>query len=60
MTNAVLKLCDIAKEAGYRCLFALATLENEKSARVLLRANFIYEGQIFRDNIAYMKFTKML
>jgi len=60
MTNTVLQLCDIAKVAGYKSLFALTTLENEKSARVLLRANFVGEGQILRNDTAHLKFTKTL
>lgn len=57
MTSAVQQLCQLAKEARYKRLFALTIPENTKSASVLLRANFLSDGEISRDNKQYFKFS---
>lgn len=58
MTNAVVALCNMAKNAGYKSLYGLTILNNEKSQRVLLRAGFVNVGQIEEKGKQYLKFVK--
>lgn len=59
MTNAVLQLCELAKEAGYASLFALVVPENLKSARVLQRAHFVEEErELIKEGRRYRKFVR--
>lgn len=60
MTNAVLILLNIAKESGYKSLYALTILNNTKSQNVLLRTGFNNEGIINHAGKEYIKFTKIL
>ncbi len=60
MTNTVIVLCQVAKEAGYRRLFARIAADNEKSLQVVQRAHFVLEGEVVDDNRPYLKFTKVL
>ncbi len=60
MTNTVLVLCQVAKEAGYLRLFACIAINNEKSIRVVQKAHFVWECEIVRNNRPYLKFTKVL
>ena len=46
MTNAVLALCKVARNAGYRSLYALAAPDNQKSIGVLRRAGFQEKGMV--------------
>lgn len=60
MTNAVVALCDIAKNAGYKSLYGLTVSDNEKSQNVLLRAGFINLGPVEENGKQYFKFVKKL
>ncbi len=60
MTNTVIQLCQVAKEAGYRRLFALIEPDNEQSVRVVLRAHFVQEGDALGNNRRLLQFAKML
>ncbi|HLZ56500.1 MAG TPA: GNAT family N-acetyltransferase [Ktedonosporobacter sp.] len=60
MTNTVLQLTDIAREAGYRKLYALVRPDNDRSAGVLRRAGFTDAGNETRDETVYLKFAKTL
>jgi len=60
MTQAVKKLCEIAKEAGYKKLWATTKLENQKSQNVLTRAGFSDLGEIERKGHQRRKFEIIL
>lgn len=60
MTNTVLELCELAKEAGYQRLLALVAPENEKSIRVTMRAGFVRADDVMRNGRRYLQFTKHL
>ncbi len=60
MTNTAIELCHVAKEAGYLRLYALIARDNEKSIRVVLKAQFVQDGEVERDGKHYLKFTKTL
>ena len=60
MTNTVLVLCQVAKEAGYLRLFACIAVDNEKSIRVIQKAHFAHECEIVRNKRPHLKFTKVL
>jgi RimJ/RimL family protein N-acetyltransferase len=60
MTNTVREICEVAKEAGYMRLSAIVGPDNEKSIGVLLRANFVRDGDEARHNTVFWKFTRML
>jgi RimJ/RimL family protein N-acetyltransferase len=49
MTNAVKYLCEIAKKAGYKKLYALVEPVNIKSIGVLQRNGFTYTGTRMED-----------
>ena len=49
MTNTVLVLCQVAKEAGYLRLFACIAIDNEKSIRVVQKAHFVQDGEMVRN-----------
>lgn len=51
MSNAVAKLVELAKAAGYKSLFATAKLDNQRSQNVLLRNGFVGEGEIDKLNV---------
>lgn len=51
MTAAVKKLSEIAKEAGYKKLYALVRFTNDKSSAVITRAGFQFIGKIkYKEN----------
>lgn len=60
MTNAVKRLTEIAKKAGYKKLWATTKLENPKSQNVLIRAGFKDLGQIERKGHQRRKFEIIL
>jgi RimJ/RimL family protein N-acetyltransferase len=60
MTNALLQLSGLAKEAGYQRLLALIAPENEKSMRVVMRAGFVQTNDVMRNGRQYLQFTKNL
>ena len=60
MTNTVLELCALAKEAGYQQLRALVAPDNEKSIRVTMRAGFVRADDVMRNGRRYLQFTKHL
>lgn len=62
MTNAVQELCKVAKEFGYKQLYALTKPENIKSQNVLLRAGFEFVGEQQRKikDLVYCRFEKNL
>jgi RimJ/RimL family protein N-acetyltransferase len=60
MTNAVLQLCDVARQAGYRRLFALIAPDNVRSLGVVGRAGFVQAEDIMRDGICYRQFARSL
>lgn len=60
MTNSVVALCQIAKEAGYKSLYGLTVPDNEKSQKVLARSGFEKAGEVKERNKTYIKFTKIL
>lgn len=49
MTNAVKRLCTIAKKAGYKKFYALVEPVNIRSIGVLQRAGFTYTGTKMED-----------
>ena len=57
MTNAVHQLCDVARAAGYRRLFALIAPDNVQSLGVVKRAGFVQAEDVTRDGTAYQQFT---
>jgi RimJ/RimL family protein N-acetyltransferase len=60
MTNALIQLSELAKEAGYQQLTALIAPENEKSMRVATRAGFVQATDRIRNGKLYLQFTKQL
>lgn len=60
MTNAVLQLCDVAREAGYRRLFALIAPDNTQSLGVVRRAGFVQAEDVMRDDTHYQQFARDL
>jgi len=60
MTNAVRAICDIAKTAGYKSLYGLTVLNNEKSQKVLINAEFENVGEIKVKGKQYLKFIKII
>lgn len=60
MTNAVLQVCEVAKEAGYRRLFALIAPDNERSLGVVRRAGFVQTEDVARGNASYLQFARSL
>lgn len=60
MTNAVTALCNIAKDGGYKSLYGLTVLDNQKSQNVLTRAGFSNIGQVRQKGKDYIKFEKKL
>ncbi len=60
MTNAVMKLCQIAQQAGYQSLVALTKAHNLKSAAVLECAGFTYAAECTRNEQPYRQYTRNL
>lgn len=60
MTNAVLRLCDVAREAGYQRLFALIIPEKAQSLGVVSRAGFVQTEHVTRDGTLYKQFARSL
>jgi RimJ/RimL family protein N-acetyltransferase len=60
MTNAVFELCDVAREAGYRQLFALIAPDNVQSLGVVSRAGFVQTEDLTRDGTRYRQFARSL
>ena len=60
MTNAIIRLCELAKEAGYQQLVALIAPDNEKSMRVVTRAGFDRVDDVTRKGKHYFRFIKRL
>jgi RimJ/RimL family protein N-acetyltransferase len=60
MTNAVKALCDIAKNAGYRSLRAIALMHNPRSAGVLKRAGFKFKGMTKKGEDEYLNYEIVL
>jgi RimJ/RimL family protein N-acetyltransferase len=60
MTNAVLQLCEVAREAGYRRLFALIAPDNVQSLGVVSRAGFVQTEDATRDGTYYRQFARSL
>jgi RimJ/RimL family protein N-acetyltransferase len=58
MTNALLKLCEVAKSAGYKSLNAYTNPKNIKAIKVLQRAGFVYKAEIEEKNL--LKYEKTL
>lgn len=56
MTNAVLTLTGLAKNAGYKNLFRLTKVENIKSQYVLTGAGFIKDSEMKKEGRCYFKF----
>jgi RimJ/RimL family protein N-acetyltransferase len=56
MTNSVIKLCDIARKAGYKHLHALVRLENDKSKNVVKRAGLQFAKTIVENETPYNRF----
>jgi len=56
MTNAVKTLCNIAKEAGYRSLRAIALMHNPRSAGVLKRAGFKFKYMTKKGEDEYLNY----
>lgn len=60
MTNALLELVNIARLAGYRCLYAIVREDNPRSSNVLTRAGFKCSGQIEKGGLAYLSYEQYL
>lgn len=60
MTNAAIKLSEIAIKNGFRKLYALVLPENVKSIGVVKRAGFIFKEEVDKDDKHYLKFVKVL
>lgn len=60
MTNTVIALTQIMAKAGFKEVYALVKPLNERSKKVVLRANYSHIGLIERDNITFDKFTYAL
>lgn len=60
MTNAVLQLCEVAREAGYRQLFALIAPDNGRSLGVVSRAGFVQTEDVTRGGTHYQQFARSL
>lgn len=60
MTNAVLQLCEVARDAGYRRLFALIDPDNAQSLGVVRGAGFIQTEDVARDGTHYRQFARSL
>jgi RimJ/RimL family protein N-acetyltransferase len=56
MTNAVMALCNVARDAGYKFLYALTLPENPKSIRVLERAGFEKKGTVCEKGKEHFKY----
>jgi RimJ/RimL family protein N-acetyltransferase len=50
MTNAVVQLCTVARQAGFKSLIARIKKSNQRSARVLTRSGFVLEPGIDGDS----------
>ncbi|GLV54950.1 hypothetical protein KDH_17970 [Dictyobacter sp. S3.2.2.5] len=60
MTNAVIALCESARSAGFRRLYAMVEPDNTQSIGVVTRAGFAAAGNAVRDGHTYLRFNKDL
>ncbi|GCE30883.1 hypothetical protein KDA_63670 [Dictyobacter alpinus] len=60
MTNTVLALCDIAREAGFRHLYARIAPDNARSIGVITRSKFTPAGTEIRNGRNLLRFNKIL
>lgn len=60
MRGAVAALCEVARRAGYRSLFARVLPENERSIKVVLASNFHEEEMVHDGHRAYRIFSRRL
>ena len=60
MTNTVLALCNIAREAGFRHLYARIAPDNARSIGVVSRCNFSPAGLETRNGVQHLRFNKSL
>ncbi len=54
MTNTIVKISELAKDAGYKSLIAFARLDNGKSQKAVLRAGFEKVGEEMNKGNEYM------
>lgn len=60
ISNAVEKIIELAKKAGYKSLYATTKPENERSQKVLLRNVFARDGEMQKPNGLRYKFSRIL
>lgn len=60
MTNAVMALVDLAKQAGYQRLFALIRPQNIKSVGVITRAGFAQIENTTKNDVEYLQYELAL
>ncbi len=60
MTNAVMALVDLAKQAGYQRLFALIRPQNIKSVGVITRAGFAQTENTTKNEVEYLQYELAL
>ncbi|NTV35925.1 MAG: GNAT family N-acetyltransferase [Anaerolineaceae bacterium] len=60
MTNALLELVHIARQAGYRCLYAIVREDNPRSTNVLTRAGFACSGHMEKGGLPYLTYELTL
>lgn len=60
VTNALIKVCELAKVEGYKRLFALVMTDNTKSADVAKRAGFGEVGSEEKEGKKYKRLEKIL
>lgn len=60
MTNATLKLLDLASKSGYKELFALIKPNNLRSQNVVTRSGFVPDGEITKDNEILSRYHREL
>ena len=60
MTNTVNELLSLAKEGGYKKLFAGVLARNDKSIKVLERSGFVKTAEDIKDDEPHFKYEKEL
>lgn len=60
MTNTVIALCESARTAGFRRLYAMVVPDNAQSIGVVTRAGFTSAGTQIREGHTYLRFNKDL
>lgn len=60
MTNALVALTELARDAGYRELHAFVRLDNPRSAGVLTRAGFTLMNELERSGRPYRRYARRL